>query len=76
MTDVFVRMWVFQGWPYKGRDQEKRFLYEVTLSRSNDSVCSLSFYVVVGGVFTITKVILVIVKFLTVGYFFNQRDFF
>lgn len=48
MTDVFVRMWVFQGWPYKGRDQEKRFLYEVTLSRSNDSVCSLSFYVVVG----------------------------
>lgn len=76
MTDVFVRMWVFQGWPYKGRDQEKRFLYEVTLSRSNDSVCSLSFYVVVGGVFTITKVILVIVKFLTVGYFFNQRDLF
>lgn len=76
MTDVFVRMWVFQGWPYKGRDQEKRFLYEVTLSRSNDSVCSLSFYVVVGGVFTITKVILVIVKFSTVGYFFNQRDFF
>lgn len=62
MTDVFVRMWVFQGWPYKGRDQEKRFLYEVTLSRSNDSVCSLSFYVVVGGVFTITKVILVIVS--------------
>lgn len=41
MTDAYVFMLVFQGWPYEGRVQEKRFLYEVTLGRFNDTFCSL-----------------------------------
>lgn len=40
-------MWVFQGWPYKGRSQEKKFLYEVTLIRINNCFCSLSIGTVV-----------------------------
>lgn len=41
MTDAYVFLLVFQGWPYEGRDQKKRFLYEVTLGRFNDTFCSL-----------------------------------
>lgn len=44
MIDAFMFfkfMWFFQGWPYEGTCQEKRFLYEVTLKRFYDGIYPL-----------------------------------